>query len=87
MRRFMATQIMQNKEFINTIFNTKENLKKLDTLVDSLVTGSKALENKISLLAQTPLGLSLEKHTMIVVTSSEKLIENPKESNNEVRKI
>lgn len=78
---------MRNIEFIYQIFNTKENLKKLDILVDSLVIGSKALETKIYLLAQAPLGPSLEEHTIIVATSSEKLIENPKESNNEVKEI
>lgn len=87
MRRVMATQIMQNKEFINQNFNTKENLKKLDTLVNSLVIGSKALETKICLLAQVPLGHSLEEHIIRVATSSGKLIENPKERNNEVKEI
>lgn len=63
---------MQNKEFRNQFFKTKENLKKLDTLVESLVTGSKALEAKISLISQTFLGPSPNKHTTIVTTSSEK---------------
>lgn len=38
MRRVMATQTMWNKKFLNQIFKTKENLNKLDTFVDSLVT-------------------------------------------------
>lgn len=45
------------------------------------------METKISLLAQTSLGPFSKKHTTIVATSSEKQIENPKESDNEVEKI
>lgn len=40
-------------------------------MVESLVIGSKALETKISLHAQTSLGPSPDRHTTIVATSSE----------------
>lgn len=54
-------------------------------MVESPVTHNKASETQISLLAQTPLGPSPERHANVVTTSSEKQIENPKESdNNEV---
>ncbi|XP_050896698.1 uncharacterized protein LOC127103489 [Lathyrus oleraceus] len=55
----------------------------LNVVVESLVTHNEALETQISLLAQTPLGPFTEKHADVVTITSEKFIENPKESDNE----
>ncbi|XP_050876020.1 uncharacterized protein LOC127079679 [Lathyrus oleraceus] len=55
-------------------------------MAESLATHNEALETQISLLAQTHLGTSLEKYVNIVITSTKKQIENPKESDNEVEK-
>ena len=83
MRKFMATQTMQNREFMNQLFNTKETLRQLNIVVESLATPNKEMETQISLLAQTPLGPFPEKHVDVVTTTSEKSIENPKKSDNE----
>lgn len=53
-------------------------------MVEPLETHNKALETQISMIAQTPLWPFLEKHADVIATSSEKQIESPKESNNEV---
>lgn len=52
-------------------------------MVESIATHSEALETQISLLAQTPVGPFPEKHADVVITTSKKSIENPKESDNE----
>ena len=84
MRRFVETQTRQNAEFRNQSLHINENLRKLNTVVESLATSSEALETQISLLAQTPLGPILERHADVVTTNSEEQIENLKESDNEV---
>lgn len=53
-------------------------------MVKPLANHNKELETQISLLAQTHLGPFPEKHVDVVATSSEKQIEIPKESNDEV---
>ena len=84
MRRFVATQTRQNAEFRNQSLHINENLRKLNTVVESLATSSEALETQISLLAQEPIGPSPKEHVDVVTTISEKQIENLEESDNEV---
>jgi hypothetical protein len=61
-----------------------ETLRQLNNVVESLATHNMALETQISLFEQKPLGPFLEEHVDVVTTGSEKQIENPKESDNEV---
>ncbi|XP_050893351.1 uncharacterized protein LOC127099527 [Lathyrus oleraceus] len=83
MECFVATQTLQNEEFRKQSLYTNETLRKLNTVVDSLVTHNEALETQISLLAHTPLEPFPEKHADIVTVTSEKSTKNPKESDNE----
>ncbi|XP_050896363.1 uncharacterized protein LOC127103117 [Lathyrus oleraceus] len=83
MEHFVATQTLQNEEFRKQSLHTNLTLTQLNTVVESLVTHNEALETRISLLAQTPLGPFLEKHEDVVTITSERSTENSKESDNE----
>ncbi|XP_050875098.1 uncharacterized protein LOC127078709 [Lathyrus oleraceus] len=83
MERFVATQTLQNEEFRKQSLYTNGTLTQLNTVVESLVTQNEALETQISLLAQTHLGPFLEKHADVVIITSERSAENPKESGND----
>lgn len=82
MEHFLATQTLQNEEFRKQNLYTNETLRQLNTVAESLATHSETLETQISLLAQTSLGPFPEKHAYVVITTSEKCIENPKKSDN-----
>lgn len=85
MRRFVETQTLVNENLRKQSLHLDETLRQLETTVDSLASSSKVLETQISLLAQISLGPFPERHANVVTTSSEKQIENPKESDNEVK--
>src|SRR4051812_20768591 len=84
MKHFVETQTVQNQEFIKQSLQNNETLRQLTTMVESLATHNMTLETQISQLEQNLLGTFLEKYVDVERTISEKQIEIPEESDNEI---
>src|SRR3954469_22615394 len=84
MEHFVETQTVQNQEFIKQSLQNNETLRQLTTIVESLATHNVTLETQISQLEQNLLGTFLEEYVDVETTISEKQIEIPEESDNEI---
>lgn len=72
MKSFVVIKTLHNEEFRNQNLHTSETLRQLNTMAESLVTHSKALETQISPLAHISLGTFPKGHVNIVTTKSGK---------------